>query len=143
MTDIPVPPGLNEVGFADSPLTESAIPSALISAELTISWEEDVWLGLITKEEYQRCSPNSMGMSDICDPNNTNFAAGGPSTGDAKTFTYEISDEVYYPVDGQKMGGFVQGVDVEYSVHVTLAWPVIAFLGILGTGLQVLAQRMH
>ena len=39
MTDIAVPPGLNEVGFADSPLTESAIPSSLISAELTISWD--------------------------------------------------------------------------------------------------------
>ena len=143
MTDIAVPPGLNEVGFAESPLTESAIPSALISAELTISWDENVWLGLITEEEYERCSPNSLAMSDTCKPDSTNFAAGGPSTGDEKTFTYEISDEVYYPVDGQKSGGLVQSVDVEYSVHVTLAWPVIFFLGLLGTGLQVLAQRMH
>lgn len=143
MNDIPVPPGIDAVGFADAPLTESAIPSSLISAELTISWNENVWLGLITQEEYERCSPNSLSMSDTCKPDSTNFAAGGPDAEDSKTFTFEISDEVYYPVDGQKQMGLVDSVDVEYSVHVKLAWPVVFFLGVLGTGLQVLAQRMH
>jgi len=50
---------------------------------------------------------------------------------------------VYYPVDGQSFGGTESSVDVDYSVKVTLAWPVIIFLGALGTGLQVLGYRLR
>ena len=140
--NVPVPMVAGQVGFADEALTESAIPSALISPELTISWKEDVWVGLVTEEEFNRCAPSD-GISTTCGPTSTNFAAGGPNTIDAKTFTYDIGGEIYYPVDGQSMGGTESSVDVEYSVKVTLAWPVIIFFGALGTGLQVLAYRMR
>ena len=140
--DVVVPP-FGQVGFADEPLTESAIPSALINAELTISWgEDDVWVGLITEEEYMRCEPSD-GMSTKCvGDDEVTYAAGGPDSKDMKTFTYDISGDIYYPVDGENsiLGSTI---DVDYSVHVTLAWPVVFFLGVLGTGLQVLAQRMH
>ena len=139
---VPVPMVAGQVGFADEPLTESAIPSALISPELTITWEADVWVGLVTQEEYNRCAPSD-GISSTCGPSSTNFAAGGPSTDDAKTFTFDIGGDVYYPVDGQAFGGTESSVDVEYSVKVTLAWPVIIFFGALGTGLQVLAHRLR
>ena len=128
---------------AGEPLTESAIPSALISPELTITWEADVWVGLVNEEEYKRCSPSSEGISSTCGPASTNFAAGGPDSEDSKSFTYNIGDDVYYPVDGQSFGGTVSSVDVEYSVKVTLAWPVILFFGALGTGLQILGYRMR
>jgi len=140
--NVPVPMTGTAVGFADEPLTESAIPSALISPELTITWKADVWVGLVTEEEYNRCAPSD-GISTTCGPSSTNFAAGGPSTKDAKTFTYDIGGDVYYPVDGQSFGGTESSVDVDYSVKVTLAWPVIIFFGALGTGLQVLAYRMR
>ena len=130
------------VGFADEPLTESAIPSALISPELTISWKADVWVGLVTEEEYNRCAPSD-GISTTCGPSSTNFAAGGPSTTNAKAFTYDTNGDVYYPVDGQTILGSESSIDVDYSVKVTLAWPVIIFFGALGTGLQVLAYRMR
>ncbi|HJM40601.1 MAG TPA: hypothetical protein QF514_00060 [Candidatus Thalassarchaeaceae archaeon] len=140
--NVPVPMTGTAVGFADEPLTESAIPSALISPELTITWDSDVWVGLVNEEEYQRCSPSD-GISSTCGPTTTNFAAGGPSSQDAKTFTFDIGDDVYYPVDGQSFGGTESSVDVDYSVKVTLAWPVIIFLGALGTGLQVLGYRLR
>ena len=142
--DVVVPP-FGQVGFADDPLTESALPSALINAELTISWSEDkVWVGLVTEEEYNRCQPSN-GISQSCiGEDEVTYSAGGPISLDEKSFTYEISGEVYYPVDG---GPFADPdgstMDVEFTVHVTLAWPVLLFLGALGTGLQVLAQRMH
>ncbi len=139
---VPVPMTGTAVGFADEPLTESAIPSALISPELTITWKEDVWVGLVTAEEYNRCAPSD-GISTTCGPSSTNFAAGGPSTKDTKTFTYDIGGDVYYPVDGQSFGGTESSVDVDYSIKVTLAWPVIILFGALGTGLQVLAYRMR
>ena len=56
--NVSVPMTGTAVGFADEPLTESAIPSALISPELTITWKADVWVGLVTEEEYQRCAPS-------------------------------------------------------------------------------------
>ena len=112
---VPVPMVAGQGGFADEPLTESAIPSALISPELTITWEADVWVGLVTQEEYNRCAPSD-GISSTCGPSSTNFAAGGPSTDDSKTFTYDIGGDVYYPVDGQAFGGTESSVDVEYSV---------------------------
>lgn len=143
MVGITVPPA-NSVGFAEDPLTESAIPSALINAELTIEWDEDVWVGLITQEEFERCAPSNGLSSDCNRENEVNYAAGGPDSKSAQTFTYDISGDVYYPVDGGADGALLgTTVDVQYSVKVTLAWPVIVFLGILGTGLQVLAQRMH
>jgi len=142
ITDIPVPLTGTAVGFSDDPLTGSAIPSALISAELTITWSEDVWVGLVNEEEFERCSPSD-GISTTCSPSSTNFAAGGPSAEDDKSFTHEISGDIYYPVDGQSFGGVESSVDVDYSVRVTLAWPVVFILGALGTGLQVLARRMH
>ena len=140
--DVPVPMTGTAVGFADEPLTESAIPSALISPELTITWKADVWVGLVNEEEYQRCAPSD-GVSSTCGPTTTNFAAGGPDSQDSKSFTFDIGDDVYYPVDGQSLGGTASTVDVDYSVKVTLAWPVIIFLGALGTGLQVLGYRMR
>ena len=140
--DVVVPP-LGQVGFADDPLTESALPSALINAELTISWGEDeVWVGLITEEEYMRCEPSD-GMSTKCiGDQDVTYAAGGPDSKNDKTFTYDISGDIFYPVDGGK-AILSSTMDVEFTVHVTLAWPVLVFLGALGTGLQVLAQRMH
>ena len=140
--DVPVPVSGTAVGFANEPLTESAIPSALISPELTITWDADVWVGLVNEEEYQRCAPSD-GVSSTCGPPTTIFAAGGPDSADAKSFTFDIGDEIYYPVDGQSFGGTASSVDVDYSVKVTLAWPVIIFLGALGTGLQVLGYRMR
>ena len=140
--NIPVPMTGTAVGFADEPLTESAIPSALISPELTITWKSDVWVGLVTEEEYQRCAPSD-GISTTCGPTSTNFVAGGPSTKDAKTFTYHIGGDVYYPVDGQSFGGTESSVDVDYSVKVKFSWTVIVFLGVLGTGLQVLSWQMR
>ena len=140
--DVPVPVSGTAVGFANEPLTESAIPSALISPELTITWDADVWFGLVNEEEYQRCAPSD-GVSSTCGPTTTNFAAGGPDSADAKSFTFDIGDDIYYPVDGQSFGGTASSVDVDYSVKVTLAWPVIIFLGALGTGLQVLGYRMR
>jgi hypothetical protein len=140
--DVVVPP-LGQVGFADDPLTESALPSALINAELTISWGEDeVWVGLITEEEYMRCEPSD-GMSTKCiGDQDVTYAAGGPDSKNDKTFTYDISGDIFYPVDGGE-AILSSTMDVEFTVHVTLAWPVLVFLGALGTGLQVLAQRMH
>ncbi len=140
--DVPVPMTGTAVGFANEPLTESAIPSALISPELTITWKANVWVGLVTHEEYKRCAPSD-GVSTTCGPTTTDFAAGGPSSKEAKTFTFDIGDGVYYPVDGQSFGGTESSVDVDYSVKVTLAWPVILFLGALGTGLQVLGFRLR
>ena len=140
--DVPVPMTGTAVGFANEPLTESAIPSALISPELTITWKANVWVGLVTQEEYKRCAPSD-GVSTTCGPTTTDFAAGGPSSKEAKTFTFDIGDGVYYPVDGQSFGGTESSVDVDYSVKVTLAWPVILFLGVLGTGLQVLGFRLR
>ncbi len=140
--DVPVPVSGTAVGFANEPLTESAIPSALISPELTITWDADVWVGLVNEEEYQRCAPSD-GGSSTCGPTTTNFAAGGPDSKDSKSFTFDIGDDIYYPVDGQSFGGTASSVDVDYSVKVTLAWPVIIFLGALGTGLQVLGYRMR
>ncbi len=140
--DVPVPVSGTAVGFANEPLTESAIPSALISPELTITWDADVWVGLVNEEEYQRCAPSD-GVSSTCGPTTTNFAAGGPDSKDSKSFTFDIGDDIYYPVDGQSFGGTASSVDVDYSVKVTLAWPVIIFLGALGTGLQVLGYRMR
>ena len=140
--DVPVPVSGTAVGFANEPLTESAIPSALISPELTITWDADVWVGLVNEEEYQRCAPSD-GVSSTCGPTTTNFAAGGPDSKDSKSFTFDIGDDIYYPVDGQSFGGTASSVDVDYSVKVTLAWPVIIFLGALGTGLQILGYRMR
>ena len=140
--DVPVPVSGTAVGFANEPLTESAIPSALISPELTITWDADVWVGLVNEEEYQRCAPSD-GVSSTCGPTTTNFAAGGPDSKDSKSFTFDIGDDIYYPVDGQSFGGTASSVDVDYSVKVTLSWPVIIFLGALGTGLQVLGYRMR
>ena len=140
--DVPVPVSGTAVGFANEPLTESAIPSALISPELTITWDANVWVGLVNEEEYQRCAPSD-GVSSTCGPTTTNFAAGGPDSAEAKSFTFDIGDDVYYPVDGQSFGGTASSVDVDYSVKVTLAWPVIIFLGALGTGLQVLGYRLR
>ena len=140
--DVPVPVSGTAVGFANEPLTESAIPSALISPELTITWDADVWVGLVNEEEYQRCAPSD-GVSSTCGPTTTNFAAGGPDSKDSKSFTFDIGDDIYYPVDGQSFGGTASSGDVDYSVKVTLAWPVIIFLGALGTGLQVLGYRMR
>ena len=142
ITDITVPPA-NQVGFAEDPLTERAIPSALINAELTLKWDEDVWVGLITQDEFERCSPNS-GLSSVCGGESTvNYAAGGPGSKDAKTFTHEISGDVFYPVDGGAGFGGGPTVDVQYSVNVTFAWPVTVVLGLLGSGCLTLAQRMH
>ena len=142
ITDITVPPA-NQVGFADDPLTESAIPSALINAELTIEWDEDVWVGLITQDEYERCAPSN-GLSSVCGGESTvNYAAGGPDSEDTQTFTHEISGDVYYPVDGGAGFGTGTSVDVQYSVKVTFAWPVTVFLGLLGSGCLTLAQRMN
>ncbi len=140
--DVPVPVSGTAVGFANEPLTESAIPSALISPELTITWDADVWVGLVNEEEYQRCAPSD-GVSSMCGPTTTNFAAGGPDSKDSKSFSFDIGDDIYYPVDGQSFGGTASSVDVDYSVKVTLAWPFIIFLGALGTGLQVLGYRMR
>lgn len=138
--NIPVPVSGTAVGFSDEPLTESAIPSMLISPELTITWNEDVWVGLVTEEEYERCAPSD-GISTTCGPTNTNFAAGGPESKDSKKFTFDIGGEVYYPVDGQPFAGTESSVSVDYSVKVTLAWPVILLLGLIGTGTQLLARR--
>ena len=140
--DVPVPMTGTAVGFANEPLTESSIPSALISPELTITWEADVWVGLVNEEEYQRCAPSD-GVSSTCGPTTTNFAAGGPDSKDSKSFTFDIGDDIYYPVDGQSFGGTASSIDVDYSVKVTLAWPVVVFLGALGTGLQVLGYRLR
>jgi hypothetical protein len=140
--NVPVPITGTAVGFSDAPLTESAIPSALISPELTINWEADVWVGLVNEEEYNRCSPSD-GISTTCGPTTTEFAAGGPDSQNARTFTFDIGNDVYYPVDGQSFGGAESSVDLSYSVKVTLAWPVILFLGALGTGLQVLGYRLR
>tara|TARA_B100001540_G_scaffold300467_1_gene305972 strand:- start:89 stop:601 length:513 start_codon:yes stop_codon:yes gene_type:complete len=142
ITDITVPP-VNQVGFADDPLTESAIPAALINAELTIEWDEDVWVGLITQDEFERCVPSN-GLSSVCGgESSVNFAAGGPDSKDAQTFTHEISGDVYYPVDGGAGFGAGTSVDVQYSVKVTFAWPVTVFLGLLGSGCLTMAQRMN
>jgi hypothetical protein len=141
--DVVVPP-LGQVGFADDPLTESALPSSLINAELTITWsEEDVWVGLVTEDEYERCQPSN-GMSQTCMGTDTvTYAAGGPNSLESKSFTYEISGDVYYPVDGgPSFDPDGTTMDVEFTVHVTLAWPVITVLGLLGTGLLVIAQRI-
>jgi len=139
-----VVPPMGQVGFADDPLTESALPSSLINAELTISWnEDDVWVGLITEEEYEKCQPSN-GMSQTCiGTNSVTYAAGGPNSLGDKSFTHEITGGVYYPVDGGPSADIAGStIDVEFTVHVTFAWPVITFLGLLGSGLLVIAQRM-
>lgn len=142
ITDITVPP-VNQVGFAEDPLTESAIPSALINAQLTLEWDEDVWVGLITEEEFDRCSPSD-GLSSTCvSESSVTYAAGGPTSKDAKSFTYDIAGDVYYPVDGGAGFGAGTTVDVQYSVKVTFAWPVTIFLGLLGSGCLTMVQRMH
>ncbi len=142
ITDITVPP-VNQVGFADDPLTESAIPSALINAKLTLEWDEDVWVGLITQDEYNRCAPSN-GISSTCTSENSiNFAAGGSGSKDAQSFTHEISGDIYYPVDGGAGFGAGTTVDVKYSVKVTFAWPVIVFLGLLGSGCLTMALRIR
>ena len=56
--DVPVPVSGTAVGFANEPLTESAIPSALISPELTITWDADVSMectlnGTVTAHIYE------------------------------------------------------------------------------------------
>jgi hypothetical protein len=96
----------------------------------------------VNEEEYNRCSPSD-GISTTCGPTTTEFAAGGPDSQNARTFTFDIGNDVYYPVDGQSFGGAESSVDLSYSVKVTLAWPVILFLGALGTGLQVLGYRLR
>lgn len=142
MSGITVPP-VNQVGFAEDPLTESAIPSALINTELTLEWNEDVWVGLITEEEFERCAPSN-GLSSTCaSESSVNYAAGGPGSKDAQTFVYDISGDVYYPVDGGAGFGAGTTVDVQYSVKVTFAWPAIVFLGLLGSGCLTMSQRMH
>ena len=90
ITDITVPP-VNQVGFAEDPLTESAIPSALINAELTLEWNEDVWVGLITQEEFERCAPSDGLSSNCISESSDNYAAGGPDSKDAQSLTQEIS----------------------------------------------------
>ena len=142
MTGITVPPA-NQVGFADDPLTESAIPSALIDAKLTLEWNEDVWVGLITQEEFERCAPSNGVSSNCRGESSVNYAAGGPSSKDAQSFTYDISGDVYYPVDGGAGFGAGTTVDVQYSVKVTFAWPVTIFLALLGSGCLTLAQKMN
>ena len=142
ITDITVPP-VNQVGFAEDPLTESAIPSALINAELTLEWNEDVWVGLITQEEFERCAPSDGLSSNCISESSVNYAAGGPDSKEAQSFTHEISGDVYYPVDGGAGFGAGTTVDVQYSVKVTFAWPVTVFLGLLGSGCLTMVQRMH
>ena len=139
-----VVPPMGQVGFAEDPLTESALPSSLINAELTISWsEDDVWVGLVTVDEYERCQPSN-GMSQTCmGTNSVSYAAGGPNSLQEKSFTYDISGGVYYPVDGGPSSDIVGStIDVEFTVHVTFSWQVITFLGLLGSGLLAIAQKV-
>ena len=134
--DVEVPPSGFWVGFAPEPLSETALPGFLVNAELTMTWEADVWVGIVTEAEQQRCAPGG-GVSNECGPSDTEFVAGGPSTKDSKSLTWEIGDEVYYAADGQSFGGGETRVDVDYAVEVTLAGPALFVLGLIGTGLLV------
>ena len=136
--DVPVPPPGTGVGFSDEPLEDSGVPAWLIDVEAELSWDADVWVGIVTEAEKDRCAPDG-GLSTTCGPSTTNFVAGGPATDDAKSFTWAVESGTHYPTAGQSFTGTESSFDVNYTIHVQMSWTGLLILGILGSGFLVLS----
>lgn len=141
VTDVAVPPPGTGVGFAEEPMAGLPVSSLLVDAELSMTWEEDVWVGIVTEAEKNRCAPNG-GWSSSCGAADTEWIAGGPDTADGKSLTWEMEDGVFHAADGQPFsGGAASEFDIQYTVEVTASGLVLVLLGLLGSGCLALAVR--
>jgi len=138
---IPVPPPGTGVGFGDEPLEGLPLSDFLVDAELTMTWEADVWVGIVTEEERNRCAPDG-GWSNNCGGSSTDWAAGGPSTVDSKSLSWTVEDGTFYAADGQPFSSNADSTfDVAYEVDVTASTPLLLIIGLTGTACLVMAFR--
>lgn len=128
--DVPIPPQGVAVGVGDDPLPEMPVSGVLANAEATLTWDADVWMGVVDGDEANRCRP----VTSFCSAAGMDFAAGGADTQDDRELVWEVEQGTWYPSVGQAGGsGAGATFTVNYDVHITLGWPVLTLLGLIGT----------
>ena len=129
--DVPTPNAPNQAFFSGEPIPENAF-SALVSAELTITWDrDDVWMGLVDADEKKRCEdvPSNFFTPGLgCDGASTNFEAGDSSATASQGFTWKMESGTYYAALGAKDAALPEGTEVVVSYEVHLGHSLLSLL---------------
>jgi hypothetical protein len=129
--DIPVPQQGIGVGISPDPLQEMPVSSWMVSAKAEITWNADVWVGVIDETQAASCE----GIINTCSGSSMDFVAGGTGTQSSRSLTWQVSSGTYYAAAGQATGSSPAATfDASYEIKVKLAWPILILAGLIGTG---------
>ncbi len=129
--NIPIPQQGIGVGISPDPLQEMPVSTWMVSAEAEITWNADVWVGVIDETQANACE----GIINTCSGSTMDFVAGGTGTQSSQSLTWQVESGTYYAAAGQSAGSSPAATfDASYDIHVKLAWPMLLIAGLLGTG---------
>tara|TARA_Y100000588_G_C14130254_1_gene871265 strand:+ start:126 stop:647 length:522 start_codon:yes stop_codon:yes gene_type:complete len=128
--NIALPPMGSATGWEPLPIPDVM---GLIDVDVTADWEGDVyWLGVTSKEEAQRCDPDTKTrVSLTCSGNDIDFEVGGPSAA-GSAINWNVESGEWYACVGQNSGTFGQTSELSVNLHATASLAPTAFTALLG-----------
>ena len=135
--EIPLPPMGSATGWAPLPIPDVM---GLVDLKVTTAWEGDsFWLGVASKDEAQKCDPDTTTkISLTCSGNDVDFEIGGPNT-ENSIIEWDVESGEWYACVGQNSGTFGQTSKLKADVTVTASLTSSGFTALLGiSGLTML-----
>ena len=131
-TGIPAISAPDQAFFSQEPLPSNPVP-ALVSAKVTITWnEEDIWLVIVDSDEKDRCS-SAPAYFDICNSRGIQATAGGIENNNIDGFSWNVENGEYYAGLGQKNSNGPTTVDVYYDVKLRISgFVAVVLIGLSG-----------
>ncbi len=130
--EVSMPPMASATGWQPLPIPDVM---GVVDLEVTAEWEGGVyWLGVASKEEAQRCEPDSeTKISLTCSGNDIDFEIGGPNTENSE-INWKVESGEWYASVGQNSGSFGQVSKLSVSLQATASLSSSAFTVLLGIG---------
>ena len=133
--EISMPPMASATGWQPLPIPDVM---GVVDLEVTAEWEGVYWVGVTSKEEAQRCDPDSnTKVSLTCSGNNVDFEIGGPQSGD-NTINWIVESGEWYACVGQNGGTLGQTEDLSVDISVDASLTSSAFFTLAGIGLGLM-----
>ena len=127
--EISMPPMASATGWQPLPIPDVM---GVVDLEVTAEWEGAYWLGVASKEEAQRCDPDSQTKVSItCSGNDIDFEIGGPNTENSE-INWKVESGEWYAAVGQNSGALGQVSKLSVNLQATASLSSSTFTILLG-----------
>ena len=127
--EISMPPMATATGWQSLPIPDVM---GVVDLEVTAEWDGVYWVGVASKDEAQRCDPDSeTKVSLTCSGNDIDFKVGGPDTEDSR-INWMVDSGEWYAVVGQNSGSFGQVSTLNVNLQATASLSAQTFSVLLG-----------